>query len=97
MKKKGPAFRGRPKINDIAVLFHRQRGLCSYCKRAMTLGDGGCASATRDHVVPRSAGGRQKGNLVAACARCNSAKGSMSAAEFRAWLRLPSPTRETNT
>jgi 5-methylcytosine-specific restriction endonuclease McrA len=42
---------------------------------------------TRDHVVPRSRGGK---NVVAnrawACAGCNQAKGDMMPEEWRAWM-----------
>lgn len=90
MRKKGPARRIRAKHHtDLGALFYKQGGRCRYCKRAMTLGGNGFAAATRDHVVPRAAGGKQKGNLVAACGDCNSRKGSMSAEEFKRWLANP--------
>lgn len=45
-----------------------ERGSCFYC------GEPGC---TRDHVKPRSSGGSNNtDNIVNACARCNSLKGS---------------------
>lgn len=47
-------------------VFLRDGGLCQYCGRK---------ADSIDHVVPRSRGGRHIWeNVVAACARCNSAK-----------------------
>lgn len=73
--------------SDIGALFYKQKGLCHYCHRSMVLGDGGDAQATRDHVVPRAHGGKQSGNLVAACRRCNEAKGAMTAQDFKSTYR----------
>ncbi|MCY4012457.1 MAG: HNH endonuclease [Gammaproteobacteria bacterium] len=55
-----------------AALFGRDRSLCLYCGRVFAH-----ALLTRDHVVPRSRGGRdQWDNVVAACKRCNHHKGN---------------------
>jgi 5-methylcytosine-specific restriction endonuclease McrA len=49
------------------AVFHRDQGTCQYC--------GGSADSI-DHVVPRSRGGLHVwDNVVAACRRCNTAKG----------------------
>jgi hypothetical protein len=40
-------------------------------------------SASLDHRVPRSRGGKSKGNLVLCCYKCNATKGSMTEQEFR--------------
>lgn len=88
MKKSGEAHRrkrGRP-CSDLKTLFQRQRGRCHYCKRPMNLGGGGPSHATRDHVVPRAQGGKDAGNLVAACVTCNQRKGCMDVADFWQWL-----------
>ncbi len=54
------------------ALFGRDRNLCLYC--ASPFAD---AELTRDHVVPRSRGGRDCWeNVVAACRRCNHFKGN---------------------
>lgn len=51
-------------------------GLCAYCDREAT---------TWDHVVPIAEGGRTTpGNVVPACAPCNSSKGKR---HVFAWLR----------
>lgn len=63
--------------SSIIKLFNLQGGLCHYCGCRMTLFIGRRNTATRDHVIPRSAGGpTQMWNLVAACHDCNQAKGS---------------------
>lgn len=51
-------------------------GNCWYCGRECTR-----SGQTRDHVVPRSEGGR--GVTVLACGRCNRLKASLSVEEFR--------------
>lgn len=73
---KGRRKRPRLKIRIWArnVLIKRDRGLCRYCGRQVTLADGP-RQATIDHVVPRSRGGSDKlDNLALACARCNNEK-----------------------
>jgi 5-methylcytosine-specific restriction endonuclease McrA len=53
----------------------------------MTLEAGYTTTATVDHVLARSQGGLdQIENIVAACSRCNNAKGSKSVEEFLAEL-----------
>jgi hypothetical protein len=51
-------------------LFRRDRHLCAYC--VSTYGD---SKLTRDHVIPRSRGGKDIWmNVVTACAKCNQKK-----------------------
>jgi hypothetical protein len=51
-------------------VYHRDRGVCAYCGRTITL-----AEATLDHVVPQSMNGPDTwDNLVTACRRCNEKK-----------------------
>lgn len=53
------------------ALFRRDRNMCMYCGKQYSDHD-----LTRDHVVARSRGGRDVwDNVVAACKRCNHAKG----------------------
>ena len=42
-----------------------------------------------DHKIPKSRGGASidKANLVAACRKCNNAKGSLTVEEFREFLK----------
>lgn len=66
----------------LLMLFARQCGKCFYCGAPMRLvprgvhHDGRRDLATIDHKIPVCAGGRSnRGNLVAAHAGCNRAKG----------------------
>ncbi len=54
-----------------SALFYRDNCQCLYCGNYFTF-----AELSRDHVVPRSKGGRDRWeNVVAACKRCNQFKG----------------------
>lgn len=68
--------KGRKPAYTLAELFYRRGGRCKYCGGPTALGGEGPNMATRDHVRPRSKGGKQAGNLVLACFKCNNAKGS---------------------
>lgn len=85
---------------DLAELFYKQKGRCYWCKRPMSLdGRNEGASATRDHLIPRSRGGknfmrvpgskknRKRCNVVAACRDCNSCRGNMDGHVFRSTMR----------
>ena len=53
-------------------LFRRDQHLCMYCGRVFKE-----CMLTRDHVMPRSRGGKNTWtNVVAACKRCNHVKGN---------------------
>ena len=79
-------------------LIERHDGRCFYCDSAVdpTAPPGSLRKSkpsrlapTRDHLIPRSRGGKGKpNNKVLACYRCNNLKGDMSVAEFRLFLRL---------
>lgn len=81
---------------DLAELFYKQRGLCYWCKGAMSLD---CSnddrSATREHLIPKSRGGktfvkksgRRQRNVVAACKKCNNSRGNMDAHVFKSTMR----------
>jgi 5-methylcytosine-specific restriction endonuclease McrA len=59
-----------------------QNSICYYCETPLTF-----ATATMDHIVPISRGGRStKGNLVACCAECNELKRSLTPVEWVAYL-----------
>lgn len=65
----------------------RQNGHCFYCNTPFCRKHGGDRNrlATLDHREPQARGGSDdQSNLVAACFKCNQAKGDMSEAEFRA-------------
>ena len=55
-----------------------QNGVCYYCDASVDK-----SSATMDHVVPISQGGKStKGNIVVCCKSCNTEKKSMTAVEW---------------
>lgn len=60
----------------IKAYYKAQHGECAYCGQRMTLKLDMPNSATIDHIIPRSKGGRSnKFNEIAACATCNRIKG----------------------
>jgi 5-methylcytosine-specific restriction endonuclease McrA len=68
-----------------AVVFARDAFTCQYCGRRVTL-----ASGTRDHVHPRSRGGRDVlANVVTACAPCNQRKDDRTTVESGMHPRTP--------
>lgn len=70
------------------ALFHKQNGLCHYCKVNMTLKRGNAAMVTIDHVHPKSQGGtRHNNNVVGACFACNNAKGDRHYEDFMAEVK----------
>jgi len=74
VRKRRPA----PPLTNRA-LFRRDRHLCMYC--ALKFPE---RELTRDHIVPRSRGGRdQWTNVVSACKRCNQRKGNRLPEESR--------------
>jgi len=63
--------RTKPPLTNRA-LFERDNYQCLYCARQFSY-----HQLTRDHILPRSRGGRDTwGNCVAACRRCNQFKGN---------------------
>ena len=70
------------------AIFARDGWRCAYCKGS---------AETIDHVLPRSRGGRHTwDNVVAACARCNHAKGDRTPAEL-GWRLHVAPTAPKGT
>ena len=73
-------------VVSLAALFDAQAGRCGYCGVAMTKRAHRGNSVTRDHRVPKVAGGSNlRSNLLGACRRCNEIKGDRSEREFRRW------------
>lgn len=59
---------------------------CPYCNYAMAFGT--IRRPTREHIVPRSKGGRLNGaNMLIVCSICNHNKSDMSLEQFAEWLR----------
>jgi len=50
---------------------------CTYCKRPLEF-----KNSTIDHIVPRSKGGTNIGNLTISCKKCNHTKNNMPVEEF---------------
>ncbi len=71
--KRRPSLRNHGALCQL--LYAAQQGLCFHCLQPMTAGRRNHRRKlgwTRDHVIPRSAGGKHMGNMVLAHHRCNS-------------------------
>lgn len=67
----------------LRTLSERQNHRCCYCGTHFSDARPDPAEPTYDHVVPRAMGGGDADdNLVAACWRCNAARGTRDAHEF---------------
>lgn len=72
-----PRVRTNPLLTNEA-LFARDQYTCLYCGNMFAL-----QNLSRDHVVPKSRGGRDRWeNVVAACRRCNQHKGDRLLSEI---------------
>ena len=72
----------KPTPGRLSRLAFAQENRCAYCQETFGSFDDE-ANPTLDHVIPQARGGRNiESNFVAACARCNHAKGAMDAATF---------------
>ena len=62
-----------------AFVYHRDDGKCQYCGKR----SGKDNPLTLDHIVPKATGGTNRpDNIVAACRRCNQAKGDLPVEQF---------------
>lgn len=79
-------------------LVRRFNWRCFYCEKPVCVNSlDRDAELTKDHLVPLSRGGVDFiGNIVPACMRCNSLKGTKTVQEFKASRAgfLPSPVQE---
>lgn len=79
---KGHGFnpkQGRVPLNN-KTLFGRDRHICAYCAGHFST----YGSLSRDHIIPRSRGGVDDWmNVVTACRKCNTHKGSKTLKEAR--------------
>ena len=70
---------------DREAALRKQDGRCKYCLCKLSY-----KNVTRDHVVARASGGSDhRNNLVAACLRCNGAKGKMPVKLFVRMIMFP--------
>lgn len=72
-------LRGAISMSGLALRYRDQKGRCLYCRRIMSFSQK-CTHPegrriTREHLIPRSKGGKGGANVVAACYRCNAARG----------------------
>jgi hypothetical protein len=68
------------RADRLALILHRDGARCVWCGRAVAQG---LVRATTEHVVPKVKGGPSWiENEVAACARCNRARGHRTPAEW---------------
>lgn len=68
-------------------VWHKCDGKCAYCGKDLSRG-----TWTVDHIRPLVKGGNNKTpNLLAACETCNKAKGAMTIAQFRKWVKKHKP------
>lgn len=80
---------------DLGELFYKQKGRCYWCKCPMVLGGNEGSSATREHLIPQSRGGkkftkrngRRFRNIVAACKRCNNERKATDAHVYKSTMR----------
>lgn len=71
---------GTQRRKQVPRLIQRDGCKCAWCATELT-----DTKATVDHVLPYSQGGTNRiENLVLSCARCNRARGSLSATSFLA-------------
>lgn len=80
-----------PLTYENTLLFKRDRNLCAYCGETFARRD-----LTRDHIIPRSRGGRDVWeNCATACRTCNHTKGAKTPEEWgRKLLYVPyAPSR----
>lgn len=67
----------------LRYLFNMQSGVCPYCGVDMTLEHGHPNTATIEHIIPKSKGGKQiRGNYMAACLNCNNERGDLPIALY---------------
>jgi 5-methylcytosine-specific restriction endonuclease McrA len=61
------------------MIFERDERVCHLCDRTVEREE-----ASRDHVIPRSLGGRTNAaNIKLAHRKCNNTRGSMAVSDFR--------------
>lgn len=68
--------RHQERKGPIVDLFNEQCGFCCYCSGKMTLKLGRHNTATVEHILPRSHGGKDHFNRAAAHASCNQERGN---------------------
>lgn len=87
--------KNRPKMTAVRrSLFDQHKGLCAYCRRETEMpsllpGKHHDLTATVEHIVPVSRGGKWKGdNTTLACALCNNLKADMTPQQWAEFMML---------
>lgn len=88
--------RHQERKGPIVDLFNEQSGLCCYCSEKMTLRLGSWRTATVEHILPRSSGGKDHFNRAAACLDCNQKRGNTPLLIYLAKRRWPNQYRTTS-
>ena len=58
--------------------------VCPYCLKTLPI-----EVSTRDHLIPRSRGGKSyPANIILCCKDCNSQKGALTPDEYAQWKQL---------
>lgn len=58
--------------------------VCPYCLQTLPL-----EISTRDHLIPRSRGGKtEPANIILCCKKCNNEKGALTPDEYAHWKQL---------
>jgi 5-methylcytosine-specific restriction endonuclease McrA len=75
-------------LTDQILLTHPYRGKCCYCEIKLYL----ALNYSRDHIIPKSKGGKGDKNLRPCCCHCNGEKGDMHLKQYiellnRKWKR----------
>jgi len=84
-------------LTDQIISVHPFRGKCCYCEVDLYL----ALNYSRDHIVPKSKGGKGSNNLRPCCCHCNGEKGDMLLREYiellnRKWRRSITGSNEFN-
>lgn len=69
--------------NKREKIFNLTDGKCIYCGCDLDIDN-----FHIDHLIPKSNGGKDKGNMFPACPDCNLSKGDLSIEDFRQKIRL---------
>lgn len=82
------AQRAAVKAYQRTRLCEQQRWRCCWCFRPMSCQPGQTDSATIEHILPRSQGGKNSwDNLATSCYRCDNLRGTMGVQEFMAVIK----------
>lgn len=77
-------LRQQRKLSKLGQILSTCNRKCAYCGRNLKINTPvEERRMTRDHIVPKSKGGTNSGNLLPACRDCNLLKGAMTVGQFK--------------